>query len=176
MRKHSAFRPLVMDTLEDRVLLSPVGMTAKATARHHASLSPQNVATDKLMVAYNDFITDFNIGFNNDIQEPESNGSPPDSTDFSKLFEEELKALGNGAVKSLGTQPAGAAVVTEVRQAINSPAPTSLKTQMADLTVSGLDSGAVLTSYQSRALTVIQQNYTVVKQEVLAAVPSSTTP
>ena len=44
---------------------------------------------------------------------------------------------------------------------------------MAAVTVSGEDNGSVATTYQSKALTVIQQNYTVVKQDVLAAVASS---
>jgi hypothetical protein len=83
--------------------------------------------------------------------------------------------IGRGAVRSLGREPPGAPAVATIRQAINSPASTSLKSQIAALTVSGLDDGSSLDTYESRALTVIQQNYTAVKQDVLAAVASSST-
>ena len=38
MSKRSAFRPLVMDALENRVVLSHVSVTAKAAAKHRPAL------------------------------------------------------------------------------------------------------------------------------------------
>jgi hypothetical protein len=175
MRKHSAFRPLVMDSLEDRVVLSTASVTAHAAARQHTPLSPQTVATDKLMNAYSTFIKNFSLTYSNNIEYPESNGSQSDLSSFSKQLGQELNVLAKSAVKSLGPEPAGAAVVTEVRQATNGTASNSLRTRLANATIAGLNNGSVLTSYQNTATTVIQQNYTLVKQDVLAALPSTTT-
>ena len=127
------------------------------------------------MTTYSNFIANFTLSYTNNIEGPESNGSPSDLSDFNKELGQELKALEKGAVNALGTEPAGAAVVTQVRQAINGPASTSLRTRLADATIAGLDNGSVLTSYQGTAIGVIQQNYTVVKQEVLASLPSAST-
>ncbi len=58
--------------------------------------------------------------------------------------------------------------MTDAGQAINAPTATSLRNRLASATVAGLDNGTRLMSFQSTATTVIQQNYTLVKQEVLS--------
>ena len=93
MSKRSAFRPLVMDALENRVVLSHVSVTAKAAAKHRPALSAQTVATDKLMTTYSNFIANFTLSYTNNIEGPESNGSPSDLSDFNKELGQELKAL-----------------------------------------------------------------------------------
>ncbi len=74
-----------------------LSVTAKAVAKHHAAVSPQTVATEKLMVVYSNFISNFTLSYQNNIEGPEANGSQSDLTEFGKELRVELNALAQRA-------------------------------------------------------------------------------
>jgi hypothetical protein len=177
MRKTSAFRPLVMDWLEDRLVLSHVGVASKAAATHQrAPLSAQQIATDKVSNAYSVFVTNFTEAVNVDLYAPSVSGYAGNAAFFSQQLGQELGTLSKSVVKSMGSQPAGSPAVKQVRLAINGPASTSLGNRLIALTQSSLEIGSAMSSYEGTAVEEIQQNYAKVKKDVLAALPASTLP
>jgi len=179
MRKTSAFRPLVLDWLEDRLVLSPVSVATKAAAVHQrAPLSAQQVATNQVADAYSRFVTNFTEAVNVDLYAPSVSGYAGNAAFFSQQLGQELNTLTTSAVsvvKSAGAQPAGSPAVTQVKQAINGSSSSSLRSRLSALTLSSLEVGSAISSYEGTAVEEIQQNYTHVKKDILADLPASTT-
>ena len=117
MRKTSAFRPLVIDWLEDRVVLSHA--TAAAAAHPRTPLTAQQIASDQVSNAYSTFVTNFTEAVNIDLYAPNVSGYGANAAFFSQQLGQELSTLTKSVVKSLGSVPAGSPAVTQVRQAIN---------------------------------------------------------
>ena len=170
MRKRSAFRPLVMDQLEDRVVLSHVGKPKTA-----APPSAQTLATDKVSNAYSNFVTNFTEAVNVDLYAPSVTGYASNAPMFTQQLGQELSTLTQTVVKSLGHEPAGTPVVTQVRQAINGSSSNSLRNRLTALTLSSLEVGSAISSYEGDAVNTIQQNFLRVKKDVLASLPATTT-
>ena len=84
MRKTSAFRPLVMDWLEDRLVLSHVSVASKAAVHERAPLSAQQIAADHVSNAYSTFVTNFTEAVNVDLYAPSVSGAMGNETFFSQ--------------------------------------------------------------------------------------------
>jgi hypothetical protein len=162
--------------LEDRLVPSHVGVAPKAAAVHQrAPLSAQATAGKQVSNAYSTFVTNFSQAVNVDLYAPSVSGYGSNSAFFSQQLGQELNTLTKSVLKSLGSQPAGSPAVAQVRQAIQGSSSTSLRSRLGALTLASLQVGSAISAYESTAIGEIQQNYTRVKKDVLAALPASTT-
>jgi hypothetical protein len=179
MRKTSAFRPRVLDRLEDRLVLSHVSVAAKPAAVHQrAPASAQQLAANQVADAYSTFVTNFTEAVNVDLYAPSVSGAMGNAAFFSQQLGQELTTLTTSVVnvvKSAGAQPAGSPAVTAIKQAINGSSSSSLRSRLSALTLSSLEVGSAISSFEGTAVQTIQQNYIHVKKDVLADLPAPTT-
>jgi hypothetical protein len=179
VRKPFAFRPSVADELEDRLVLSRVGLASPAVAPGHlAPTSTQARASRQLDDAFSTFVEEFTLAVNNDLVMPVLNGSATSAGNlplFNEQIAQELTTLERGALKAAGHVPAGSPVVSQVRQSIIDPGPNGLRGRLNALTTSTVAMGASIPAYENVAIQEIRQTSTRVKQEILASLSSPST-
>jgi hypothetical protein len=178
MRRPPAFRALVVESLEDRLVLSRLGAAPAAatlTPHHVAPATPQAIATAKVGAAYKTFVQSFTNAVNVDLYMPIVSGSGATSMPFfSQQLGQSLVTLDRGVLQAMGHVPAGSPAAVQVRQSILGSDAASLRSRLYSLTMSSMGLGSAITEYQNTALQEIHQNFLRVNQQVTAAVALST--
>jgi hypothetical protein len=168
MRKPLAFRPVVLDRLEDRTVPSAAGTAAV----HHAALTPQQIVTAKLAGAYANFDQSFTQDVNADFYMPSVTGSGGTTAMFSEDLGVALNDLAKSVRKTMGSLSPRSPAVVQVHQSILGSDPQSLRMQLSALTTSMAQGGSSIQGFESEALDVIKASLVQVNKEVLATVAS----
>jgi len=175
MRKSSTFRPLILDSLEDRVVLSQVKPSAAVS--HHAALTPQQVTTSKVAGAYGTFVQSFTQDVNSDLYMPSATGSGASTAIFSENLGVALTDLAKSVRKTLGNVSPRSPLSIQVRQAILGSDVNSLKSQLSGMTTTTVQGGYSISGFESAAVQEIRQNYQRVDKLIVTSMssPSTTT-
>jgi hypothetical protein len=177
MRKSFAFRTSVAETLEVRLVMSRLGVATHVGAPGHpAPATPQAKATSKVTEAFSNFAQDFTLAVNNDLELPVMMGTGTSSGNaplFMEQLGQDLTTLERSVLKAPGHVPAGAPLVSQVRELIIGPGANSLMSRLTGLTTSSLAMGSSLASYENVALEEARQTYARVNKDVVASLQPS---
>jgi hypothetical protein len=164
MRKSPTVRPLVVESLEGRLVLSA------ATAS-----SPQALAADKVTAAFGAFDQSFSEAVQVDLVTPANVGGGSGYTFFVDQLGPSLETLYVDSVKAMGPGSADTPSAAQIRKLIVGSASNSLESRLVSLSLSYTEYGTSTQSYENEAFDEIRQTYKQVKQIVSAALGSSGT-
>ena len=172
MRKPLAFRPVVLDRLEDRTVPSHTGTAAALV--HHAALTPQQVVTAKVVRAYSDFVQSFTQDVNSDLMMPSVTGTGSNTAIFSEDLGAALTTLNKNVRKTMPDVSAHSPGAVQVHESILGSDANSLRMQLSNLSMTAFRGGYSIQGFQSEGMNVIHDSLQHVNKQVLAALASST--
>jgi hypothetical protein len=145
MWKQRAFHPQVWDPLEARVVPSLASAPPLVLLGHPLSMPAPLPSSDQARQAFETFIANFSQMVDTAFVLRGPSGPMPTSANlpaFDARITQQLSALADSLVSTLGNVPASAPLVAQVRNAITGDSPDSLKSQLLALAAAAAEQGS----------------------------------